>query len=106
MSARSLVLVAASLCVGGLAALVYFHDSDLVLLKEYLDHPFALGALACLLMAWAAAGLRRRWLRVAFDSVRWTGPSSIEIGVADGRTLPVALDRASGKPQATAALNC
>ncbi|TMR08137.1 hypothetical protein ETD86_49085 [Nonomuraea turkmeniaca] len=174
--------------MGGLAALVYFHDSDLVLLSEHLNHPFALGALACILMAWAAAGLRWRWLRVligvlaglgasaalfvevvvlaftatdevgfvdgpapyrirlqqspaglgpdmvvwlsvrkdggllsrewdlacfndddpddAFDSVKWTGPSSVEIRVADGRTFPVALDPASGRPQTTAALNC
>ncbi|TMR95107.1 hypothetical protein [Nonomuraea basaltis] len=188
MSARSLVLLAASLCAGGLAALVYFHDSDLVLLREHLNHPFALGALACLLTAWAAAGLRWRWLRIligvlaglcasaalfvglvalaftateeagfvdgpapyrirlqqspaglgpdtvmwlslrrdggllsrewdlgcfndddpddAFDSVKWTGPSSVEIQVADGRTFPVALDPASGRPQITAALGC
>lgn len=64
MPPRSLVLLAASLCAGGLAALAYFHDSDLVLLREHLNHPFAFGALACLLMGWAAAGLRRRWLRV------------------------------------------
>ncbi|MFG1962975.1 hypothetical protein [Nonomuraea sp. NPDC049028] len=44
---RSLALLAASLCVGGLAALVYFHDSDFVLLREHLNHPFALGVLAC-----------------------------------------------------------
>jgi hypothetical protein len=188
MSARSLVLLAASLCAGGLAALAYFHDSDLVLLREHLNHPFALGVLACLLMALAAVGLRWMWLRVvivvlaglgataallgglvtlafastkevgfvdgpapygirlqqsmaglgpdtvmwlsvrrdggllsrewylgcfndddpddAFDSVKWTGPSSVEIRVADGRTFPVALDPASGRPQTTAALNC
>ncbi|MGW0486120.1 hypothetical protein [Nonomuraea sp. NPDC003214] len=180
--------MAASLCTGGFAALVYFHDSDLVLLREHLNHPFALGALACLLMAWAAAGLRWRWLRVliavlaglgasgalfvglialafssteeigfvdgpdpyqirlqrslaglgpdavtwlsvrrddglfsrewhlgcfnddvpddAFDSVTWTGPSSVEIRVADGRIFPVALDPVSGRPQAHPALNC
>lgn len=57
-----------------LAALVYFHDSDLVLLREHLNHPFALGALACLLMAWAAAGLRRRWLRVLIGVL--AGPRS------------------------------
>lgn len=188
MSSRSLVLLAASLCAGGLAALVYFHDSSLVLLREHLNHPFALGVLACLLMASAAAGLRWMWLRVvivvlavlgasaalfegwvaltfastkevgfvdgpapyrirlqqslaglgpdtvmwlsvrrdggllsrewdlgcfnddvpgdAFDSVKWTGPSSVEIRVADGQTFPVALDPASGQPQTTAARNC
>ncbi|WP_433515468.1 hypothetical protein ACQP2T_07495 [Nonomuraea sp. CA-143628] len=185
---RSLALLAASLCVGGLAALVYFHDSDLVLLREHLNHPFALGVLACLLMALATVGLRWMWLRVVivilaglgasvalfgglltigfssteevgfidgpppyrirlqqsmaglgpdmvmslsvrndggllsrewhlgcfnddvpddtFDSVKWTGPSSVEIRVADGRTFPVALDPDSGRPQTTATLNC
>ncbi|GAA3073843.1 hypothetical protein [Streptosporangium carneum] len=187
MPARSLVLLAASLCAGGLAALVYFRGFDLVLLREHLNHPFALGALACLLMALAAFGLRWIWLRVvivvlaglgasaalfggglalaftsveevgfvdgpapyrirlqrslaglgpdtvmwlsvrrdggllsrewdlgcfngdipddAFDSVKWTGPSSVEIRVTDGRTFPVALDPASGRPRTTA-LNC
>lgn len=167
---------------------MYFHDSDLVLLKEHLNHPFALGVLACLLMAFAAAGLRWMWLRVAifilagltasvalfggwvasafasteevgfvdgsapyrirlqqslaglgpdtvmwlsvrkdagllsrewdlgcfnddvpddgFDSVKWTGPSSVEIRVVDGRTFPVTLDPVSGRPRTTAALNC
>lgn len=185
---RSLALLAASLCVGGLAALVYFHDSDLVLLREHLNHPFALGVLACFLMAMAAVGLRWMWLRVVivllaalgagvalfgglltiafssteevgfvdgpppytirlqrsmaglgpdmvmslsvrndggllsrewnlgcfnddvpddtFDSVKWTGPSSVEIRVVDGRTFPVALDPDSGRPQTTATLNC
>ncbi|MEU7747114.1 hypothetical protein [Nonomuraea sp. NPDC049158] len=42
----------------------------------------------------------------AFDSVKWTGPSSVEIAVTDGRTFPVALDPASGRPQTTADLNC
>ncbi|MEO3875710.1 hypothetical protein ABGB18_43600 [Nonomuraea sp. B12E4] len=186
MSARSLVLLAVSLCAGGLAALACFHKSDLVVLREHLNHPFAFGALACLLMAWAAIGLRWRWLRVligvlaglgasgallaglvavaltateevgfvdgpapyrirlqesgfgldtvtwlslrrdggllskewvfgcfndddtndAFDSVKWTGQSSVEIRVADGRTFPIALDPVSGRPQTTAALNC
>ncbi|GAA3444145.1 hypothetical protein [Planomonospora venezuelensis] len=188
MPPRSLVLSAASLCAGGLAVLVYFHDSDLVLLREHLNHPFALGALACLLMALAAAGLRWMWLRVvivllsglgmsvalfggwmalafsstaevgfvdgpdpyrirlqrslaglgpdtvmwlsvrrdagllsrewdlgcfnddvpddALDSVTWTGPGSVEIRVVDGRTFPIALDPASGRPLTTAALNC
>ncbi|MEV4107720.1 hypothetical protein [Nonomuraea sp. NPDC049695] len=188
MSPRSLVLPAASLCAGGLAALAYFHDSDLVLLREHLNHPFALGALACLLMAWAAVGLRWRWLRLligilawlgaggalfvglfalaftatedvgfvdgpapyrirlqqspaglgpdrvmwlsvrrdggllsrewdlgcfnddapddTFESVKWTGPSSVEIQVADGRTFPITLDPISGRPQSTATLNC
>lgn len=188
MSPRSLVLLSASLCAGGLAALVYFHDSDLVLLREHLNHPFALGVLACLLMAWAAVGLRWMWLRAViivlaglgasvalfggwltlaftsteevgfvdgpapysirlqrslaglgpdmvmwlsvrrhdgllskewhlgcfnddvpddtFDSVKWTGPSSVEIRVADGRTFSVALDPASGRPQTSATLNC
>ncbi|MGV9324152.1 hypothetical protein ACWDR1_22685 [Streptosporangium sandarakinum] len=188
MSPRSLVLPAASLCAGGLAALVYFHDSDLVLLREHLNHPFALGVLACLLMASAAVRLRRMWLRVviialaglgasaalyggwialmfasaeeagfvdgpapyrirlqrsmaglgpdtvmwlsvrrdggllsrewelgcfnddvpdnAFDSVTWTGPRSVEIRVADGRTFPVPLEAASGRPRATVTLNC
>jgi hypothetical protein len=188
MPPRSLVLLAASLCAGGLAALVYFHDSDLVLLRDHLNHPFALGVLACLLMALAAVGLRWMWLRVViivlaglgasvalfggwlalmfssiqdvdfvdgpdpyrirlqqsmaglgpdtvvwlsvrkdggllsrewdlgcfndddpddtFDSVTWTGPSSVEIRVADGRTFPVALDPTSGRPQTTTALNC
>ena len=50
MPPRSLVLLAASLCAGGLAALTYSQDSDLVLLREHLNHPFAFGALACLLM--------------------------------------------------------
>lgn len=186
MSPRSLVLPAASLCAGGLAALVFFHDSDLVILREHLNHPFAFGALACLLMAWAAAGLRRRWLRVliwlvaglvatgtlyvgmiflaftsteeagfvdgpdpyrirlqrsmaglgpdtivwvsvrkdawllsrewdlacfndddphdAFDSVTWTGPTSVELRASDGRTFPVTLDQ--GRPRTTTALNC
>ncbi|WP_440064588.1 hypothetical protein [Streptosporangium sp. OZ121] len=188
MSARSLVLLAASLCAGGLAALVYFHDSDLVLLREHLNHPFALGLLACLLMALAAVRLRWMWLRVvivvlaglgasaalfggwvsltfastkevgfidgpapyrirlqqslaglgpdtvmwlsvrrdggllskewdlgcfnddvpddAFDSVRWTGQSSLEMRAVDGRTFRVVLDPASGRPQTTTALNC
>ncbi|MEV4162147.1 hypothetical protein [Nonomuraea dietziae] len=188
MPPRSLVLLAASLCAGGLAALVYFYDSDLVVLREHLNHPFALGVLACLLMALAAVGLRWMWLRVVvivlaglgasvalfggwvalmfssaeevgfvdgpdpyrirlqqsmaglgpdavmwlsvrrdggllsrewdlgcfndddsddtFDSVKWTGPSSVEIRVADGRTFPVALDPVSGRPQTTATLNC
>ncbi|SEG98886.1 hypothetical protein SAMN05444920_11294 [Nonomuraea solani] len=173
MPARPLVLLPASLCAAGLAALAYFHDSDLVLLREHLNHPFAFAALACLLMAWAAAvGLRRRWLRVlivvlaalgaagalfvgmialaftstkeagfvdgpdavmwlsvrrdagplskewdlacfnddnpddAFDSVTWTGPSSVEIRVADGRTFPITLDPASERPQTTAAIGC
>ncbi|WP_188196735.1 hypothetical protein [Nonomuraea sp. SYSU D8015] len=178
------MLLVASLCAGGLAALVYVHDSDLVLLREHLDHPFALGALACLLMAWAAVGLRWRWLRVligvlaglgasgalfvglvalaftateevgfvdgpapyrirlqqsqaglgpdkvmwlslrrdggllsrewdlgcfsdddpddAFASVKWTGPTSVEIRVADGRTFPITLDPTSGRPETTA----
>ncbi|MEU7858757.1 hypothetical protein [Nonomuraea sp. NPDC049141] len=188
MPPRSLVLLAASLCAGGLAALVYFHDSDLVLLRERLNHPFALGVVACVLVALAAVGLRWMWLRVVivvvaglgasvalfgglltvafssteeigfvdgpapysirlqqsmaglgpdmvtwlsvhrdggllsrewdlgcfnddvpddtFDSVKWTGPSSVEIRVADGRTFPVALDPASGRPRTTATLNC
>ncbi|MFI6739436.1 hypothetical protein ACIBI9_41485 [Nonomuraea sp. NPDC050451] len=188
MPTRSLVLLAASLLTGCLAALVYVQDSDLVLLSEHLNHPFALGVLACVLMALAALGLRWRWLRAAivilaglgasvalfvgavaasltateeagfvdgpgpyrirlqqstaglgpdttmrlsirkddglrsrewhlgcfndddpddaFDSVRWTGPSSVEIRVVDGRTFPVALDPASGRPQTTASLNC
>jgi hypothetical protein len=182
------VLLAASLCVGGLAALVLFHDSDLVLLSQHLNHPFVLGVLASLLMAWAAAGLRWRWPRVTiivlaglaatgalfvgllalaftstweagfvdgpdpyrirlqqspaglgpdtlvrlsvrrdagllsrewelgcfnddvsedgFDSVRWTGPNTVEILVDDGRTFPVALDPGSGRPRTTVALNC
>ncbi|MEU8362120.1 hypothetical protein AB0C27_39485 [Nonomuraea sp. NPDC048882] len=188
MPPRSLVLAAASLCAGGLAVLAFFHDSDLVLLREHLNHPFAFGALACLLMACAALGLRWRWLRVliaviaglgasgalfvalvalsftaieetgfvdgpapyrirlqespagfgpdtvmrlslrrddgllsrewelgcfndddtddGFDSVKWTGPSSVEIRVTDGRTFPIALDPASGRPRTTVALNC
>src|SRR5690606_42022303 len=63
MPPRSLVVLAASLCAGALAALAYFQDSDLVLLREHLNHPFAFGALACLRMGCAAAGLRRRLLR-------------------------------------------
>ncbi|MGW0444739.1 hypothetical protein ACWDWV_05130 [Streptosporangium sandarakinum] len=188
MPPRSLVLSAASLCAGGLAALVYFSGSDLVLLREHLNHPFAFGVLACLLMASAAVGLRRMWLRAmiivlaglgasaalcggwmalvfasaeevgfvdgpvpyrvrlqrsmagfgpdtvmwlsvrrdggllsrewelgcfnddvpddAFDSVMWTGPRSVEIRVADGRTFPVSLEAASGRPWATVTLNC
>ncbi|KAB8196241.1 hypothetical protein FH608_005555 [Nonomuraea phyllanthi] len=188
MPVRSLVLLAASLCTGGLAALVYFHDSDLVLLREHLNHPFALGVLACLLTASAAIGLRWKRLRIlvsvlavlgscaalfvgsvalmftsteevgfvdgpdpyrirlqrspaglgpdsvmwlsvrrdggllsrewdlgcfnddvpddAYESVRWTGPSSVEIEVADGRTFSMILDPTSGRPQTTAALNC
>ncbi|YCK37922.1 hypothetical protein ACNF49_28875 [Actinomadura sp. ATCC 39365] len=42
----------------------------------------------------------------AFDSVTWTGPTSLEIQVADGRTFPVALNPASGGPRTTTALNC
>ncbi|MFI9844329.1 hypothetical protein ACIHFD_45380 [Nonomuraea sp. NPDC051941] len=42
----------------------------------------------------------------AFDSVRWTGPSSVEIQVVDGRTFPVALEPISGRPRATASVNC
>ncbi|MGN9837374.1 hypothetical protein ACTMTI_04530 [Nonomuraea sp. H19] len=188
MPTRSLVLLAASLFTGCLGALVYVQDSDLVLLREHLNHPFALGVLACALMALAARGLRWRWLRAAifilaglggsaalfvglvatgltatkefgfvdgpapyrirlqqstaglgpdtlmwlsvrrddglhsrewylgcfngddpddaFDSVKWTGPSSVEIRVVDGRTFPVALDPTSGRPQTTASLNC
>ena len=188
VSPRSLVLLAASLCAGGLAVLAYFHDFDLVLLREHLNHPFALGVLACLLMALVAVGLRRMWLRAvilvlaglgasvalfggwatvvfssteevgfvdgpdpyrirlqkslaglgpdtvmwlsvrrdggllsrewdlgcfnddvpddAFDSVRWTGPSSIEIRTVGGQTFPVALDPASGRPRTTASLSC
>ncbi|MEU4832659.1 hypothetical protein [Streptosporangium sp. NPDC023615] len=64
MPPRSLALSATSLCAAGLALLAYFHDSDLVLLREHLNHPFALGVLACLLAALAAAGLRWMWLRV------------------------------------------
>ncbi|GAA4985203.1 hypothetical protein HD597_004107 [Nonomuraea thailandensis] len=41
-----------------------------------------------------------------FDSVTWTGPSSVEIRVADGRAFPVALDSVSGRPRTTVALNC
>ncbi|PZG29309.1 hypothetical protein C1I98_32190, partial [Spongiactinospora gelatinilytica] len=171
MSPRSLALLAASLCTAGLAALVYFHDSDLVLVREYLNHPFALGVLACLLLAGAAIELRWLWLRVligtlaglglagallmgwvfqtfggieeagyldgpgpygirlqesmaglgpdmvtwlslrkengllsrewdlgcfnddvpedTFDSVKWTGPNTLEIRVSDGRTFPI-----------------
>ncbi|MFG1947813.1 hypothetical protein [Nonomuraea sp. NPDC048826] len=188
MPVRSVVLLILSLCVGGLAALVLFHDSDLVLLNDQLNHPFALGVLACLLMAWAAVGLRRKWLRVlvmvlaglgtclallggsvslmfgsveqlgfvdgpapyrirvqqsaaglgpdamvwlsvrrddglltrewhlgcfndddpgdGFDTVTWTGPHAVEIRVNDGRTFPVALDPASGRPKTTADVNC
>ncbi|MEV4575223.1 hypothetical protein AB0K16_18405 [Nonomuraea jabiensis] len=188
MPARSLVLLAASLFTGCFAVLVYVQDSDLVLLREHLNHPFALGVLACALMVLAALGLRWRWVRTAiiilaglgasaalfvglvavaltatkeagfvdgpapyrirlqqsaggfgpdammllsvrkddglssrewylgcvndddpddgFDSVRWTGPSSVEIRVVDGRTFPVALDPASGRPRTTASLNC
>nr|WP_055504903.1 hypothetical protein [Nonomuraea pusilla] len=188
MPARSFVLPAASLLTGGLAVLVYVQDSDLVVLREHLNHPFALGALACLLMGAAAIGLPWRWLRVligvlaglgagvalfggllalafasteeagfvdgpapyrirlqqsqaglgpdtvmwlsvrrdggllsrewdlgcfnddnpddAFDSVQWTGPGSVEIRVADGRTFPVPLDPASGRPRTTVTLNC
>ncbi|MDX3100410.1 hypothetical protein [Nonomuraea angiospora] len=189
MPARSLVLLAASLLTGCLAALVlYVQDSDLVLLSEHLNHPFALGLLACALMVLGALELRWRWVRAAviilgglgasaalfvgsialaltatkevgfvagpapysvrlqqsaaglgpdtvmrlsvrrdggllsrewelgcfngddpddgFDSVKWTGPSSVEIRVVDGRTFPVALDPASGRPRTTASLNC
>ncbi|PZG18394.1 hypothetical protein [Nonomuraea aridisoli] len=189
MSTRSLVPLAASLCAGALAVLVHhFSDSDLVLLREHLNHPFALGVLACALMTWAALGLRRRWLRAAiivlaglggsaalfvglaaaalttaedvgyvdgpapyrirlqqstaglgpdtvtslsvrkddgllskewhlgcfndddpndaFDSIKWTGPSSIEIRVTDGRTFPITLNPTSGRPRTTATLNC
>lgn len=188
MPTRSLVLLAASLFTGCLAALVYVQGSDLVLLKEHLNHPFALGVLACVLMALAALGLRWKLIRAAiiilaglgasaalfvglvataltateevgfvdgpapyrirlqqstaglgpdtmmqlsvrmddglhsrewhlgcfngddpddaFDLVKWTGPSSVEIRVVDGRTFPIALDPTSGRPQTTASLNC
>ncbi|WP_433434812.1 hypothetical protein [Nonomuraea sp. CA-141351] len=77
MSTRSLVLLAASLCAGGLAALVYyFNDSDLVLLREHLNHPFALGVPACLLMAWAATGLRWKWLSIAIIALAGLGASA------------------------------
>ncbi|WP_157520740.1 hypothetical protein [Herbidospora daliensis] len=41
-----------------------------------------------------------------FDSVRWTGPDTLEIRVGDGRAFPVALHPGSGRPQTTASLNC
>ncbi|GLX97159.1 hypothetical protein [Herbidospora sp. NBRC 101105] len=41
-----------------------------------------------------------------FHSVTWTGPNSIEIRVGDGRTFPIALHPASGRPQTTVSLNC
>jgi len=41
----------------------------------------------------------------AFDSVRWTGPSSLEIRVRDGRTFPVALGPESGRPARTVEIN-
>ncbi len=188
MPARSLVLLAASLCAGGLAVLMRFLDTSLVLVNDHLNHPFALGLLACVLMALAAGGLSSRWLRATvitlsvlgavgalllgllasmfggreeagfvdgpgpygirlqrsmaglgpdgltwlkvhrdagllsrewdlgcvndddpsdtFDSVKWTGPSSVEIRVADGRAFPVALDPASGRPRTTISINC
>ena len=40
----------------------------------------------------------------AFDSVTWKGPSAVEVRTADGRTFPVALDPASGRPRTT--LDC
>ncbi|MET9241061.1 hypothetical protein [Nonomuraea sp. NPDC003709] len=188
MPTRSLVLLAASLLTGCLAVLVLVQDSDLLLLREHLNHPFALGVLACALMTLGALGLRWRWVRTtiiilaglgasaalfvgliataltateevgfvdgpapyrvrlqqsaaglgpdaimrlsirkddglhsrewylgcfsgddpadAFDSVRWTGPSSVEIRVVDGRTFPVALDPVSGRPRTTASVDC
>ncbi|MGC5011653.1 hypothetical protein ACLQ2R_12890 [Streptosporangium sp. DT93] len=98
MPPRSLALSAASLCAGGLATLVYFHDSDLVLLREHLNRPFALGTLACLLAALAAAGLRWMWLRVVIfllaglgagvallaGSLALTFATTKEVGFVDG----------------------
>ncbi|RBQ16880.1 hypothetical protein DP939_27835 [Spongiactinospora rosea] len=188
MSRRSLALLAASICTAGLAAVMYFHDFDLVLVSQYLEHPFALGALACVLLAAAAVELPWMWLRVligalaglglmaalfvgwvfltfggtedagyikgpgpyrihlqqsmaglgpdmvtwlslrrenglltrewdlgcfnddvpedAFDSVKWTGPNTLEIRVTDGRTFPIPLDPTSGRPQTTTSFNC
>ncbi|SDJ50351.1 hypothetical protein SAMN05421874_10220 [Nonomuraea maritima] len=64
MSARSIVLLVASLCLGVPAVLALdFGDSDLVLLREHLNHPFAFGLLACTLTVLAALGLRWAWLR-------------------------------------------
>ncbi|GAA3601189.1 hypothetical protein GCM10022419_101750 [Nonomuraea rosea] len=80
MPARSLILLAASLCVGGLAVLVYYQDSDLVLWREYLNHPFALGVLACLLMAACAVGLRQLWLRNVMVIVAGLGMTAALFG--------------------------
>jgi len=63
MSKRSLVLMAASLCAGGLAVLAYLHETTLVCVRDYLDHPFGYAMLAIVLLAVAAAGLRWVWLR-------------------------------------------
>lgn len=54
---------------------MYFYDSDLVVLREHLNHPFALRVLACLLMALAAVGLRRMWLRVVVIVLAGLGAS-------------------------------
>nr|WP_062331571.1 hypothetical protein [Herbidospora sakaeratensis] len=187
-SKRSLLLPALALLMGGLAVLAYVHTFELVVLRTYLNHPYAFGALACVLAAVAAFRLRRPWMRVAvvvlaalglvtalfegmiavmfssaeeaghvdgpgpyqirlqssmaglgpdqvmwlslrredglltrewhlgcfnddvlgegFESVRWTGPHTIEIRVYDGRTFPITLDPASGRPRNTASLGC
>ncbi|NRQ34993.1 hypothetical protein HII36_24655 [Nonomuraea sp. NN258] len=73
MSPRSLVLPVAALCAGGLAVLAYFQESDLLLLNDHLNHPFAFGALACALAIWAALRLRPRWLGVLISVVAGLG---------------------------------
>ncbi|MER5998142.1 hypothetical protein ABT120_06195 [Nonomuraea angiospora] len=78
MPTRSLVLLAASLLTGCLAVLVLVQDSDLLLLREHLNHPFALGVLACALMTLGALGLLQQ----------------------------SALDPISGRPRTTASVDC
>ncbi|WP_157520418.1 hypothetical protein [Herbidospora daliensis] len=64
MAMRS-VLPVLALCTAGLAVVAYVHTFELVILRTYLDHPFAFGALACLLAMPTTFRLRRVWLRVA-----------------------------------------
>lgn len=74
MSARPVVLLVVSLCLGVLAVLALgFGDSELVLLREHLNHPFAFGLLACVLMVLAALGLRWAWLRATVIIVSGLG---------------------------------
>ncbi|MFI6319801.1 hypothetical protein ACIBG8_19865 [Nonomuraea sp. NPDC050556] len=54
-----------SLGFGALAAVAAFTTSSLILLTDYLNHPYLFGVLACLLLAFALhRTLRPRWARV------------------------------------------